>query len=465
MIRFITFLFLFSSFMHAKSININFNNLATQDFIKIASKTLGKNIYFPEKIEGNVNYISNGDIDQNDILGILKNDLDTKGYKLIENKESIKIVKKTSAQKEQQKQIEVVNIKNLEAKNIFNILKQTFNDEYYKNSTLKPAISVDAKSNTIILIGLQKDIDEIKTLIQKLDIDRQQVYVQAKIIEISEIRTKNLGLKYGLNGFSSNSTNILTFSSALNGANSVNPLTLSELGGYGFGIGAIKDSLSLGVAINILKQQKALDVVSEPSILCINNKESSIYVGETRSVVTGTTVGTTTTTNFKREDIGLRLSVSPRISDANKVTLNINTKIEDMKETDLADDGTPTTNKKEVITTAIVGNAQSVILGGLIKNKLESMEDKVPFFGDIPLFGELFKNQYDINDKINLVIIITPYIVPKSKDLVELRNKLAKLKALEDKVSEDLLQKLENKQEIKKDDQAHQKILKEQFGI
>ncbi len=443
MSRVIISLLLFFSFSFAKNINIDFNNLSTGNFIKIVSKSLNKSIYFEENISGEVHYISNGNIDENTLLNILKDDLDSKGYSLEVTKEFIKIRKKNSTKSKNFKQIDVVNIKNVEAKNIFNILQQTFNDNYYKKSDTKPTISMDDKSNSIILIGLQNDISEIKKLISKLDIVQQQVYVQAKIIEISEIRTKNLGLKYGLNGFSSNSANILTFSSALNGASSVSPLTLTELSGYGFGVGAIKDSLSLGIAINLLKQQKALDIVSEPSILCINNKQSSIYVGETRSVVTGTTVGTTTTTNFQREDIGLRLSVSPRISNDNKVTLAINTKIEDMKETDLANDGTPSTNKKEVITTAIVGNGQSVILGGLIKNKIESIEDKVPFFGDIPIFGELFKNEYDINDKVNLAIIITPYIVPNSKDLAVLRDKLAKLKMVEEQVSQKLIDKLE----------------------
>ena len=457
--RYILLSILFVSFVFSKNININFNQLSTQKFIKIVSKSLNKNIYFQEKINGYVNYISNGEIKEQDILSILKNDLDSKGYLLIEQKDFLKIVRKKGLKKT--KTIDVVTIKNVEATSIYEILKNTFTNEYYKEKYIQPTISVDIKTNAIVLIGLKDDILEIKELIKKLDIDQQQVYVQAKIIEISEIRTKNLGLKYGLNGFSSNSTNILTFSSALNGANNVKPLTLSELSGYGFGIGSIKDSLSLGVAINLLKQQKALDIVSEPSILCINNKQSSIYVGETRSVVTGTTVGTTTTTNFKREDIGLRLSVSPRISSDNKVTLGINTKIEDMKETDLSNDGTPSTNKKEVITTAIVANGQSVILGGLIKNKIESIEDKVPFFGDIPIFGELFRNEYDINDKINLVVIITPYIVPKSKDLSFLRNKLARLKALEDKIANELLDKLE----MKKQNQVHQKRINEKLGI
>ena len=461
--RYFLLVILFFSFGFSKNININFNELSTKKFIKIVSKALDKNIYFQEEIKGKVNYISNGDIKQKELLTILKNDLDSKGYHLLEEKDFLKIVRKTKSV--QNKIIDVVTIKNIEAKSIYEILKNTFTSGYYKEKQIQPTISVDEKTNAIVLIGLQDDINEIKELITKLDIHQQQVYVQAKIIEISEIRTKNLGFKYGLNGFSSNSTNILTFSSALNGASSVNPLTLSELAGYGFGIGSVKDSLSLGVAINILKQQKALDIVSEPSLLCINNKESSIYVGETRSVVTGTTVGTTTTTNFKREDIGLRLSVAPRISSDNKVTLNINTKIEDMKETDLADDGTPSTNKKEVITTAIVQNGQSVILGGLIKNKIESIEDKVPFLGDIPIFGELFKNEYDINDKINLVIIITPYIVPNSGELSTLRDKLSRLKALEDKIAKDIQDKFEIKEQKDTTNQAHQKILKEQFGI
>jgi len=461
--KYVVLVLLFVSFGFTKNINIDFNKLSSQKFIKIVSKSLNKNIYFEEEISGNVNYISNGNVKQKDILSILKNDLNSKGYLLVEQKDFLKIIRKKGAK--ENKLIDVVTIKNIEAKNIYEILKNTFTSAYYKEKQIQPTISLDEKTNAIVLIGLKDDIKDIKELISKLDIDQQQVYVQAKIIEISEIRTKNLGLKYGLNGFSSNSTNILTFSSALNGANSVKPLTLSELAGYGFGIGAIKDSLSLGVAINLLKQQKALEIISEPSLLCINNKQSSIYVGETRSVATGTTVGTTTTTNFKREDIGLRLSVQPRISSDNKVTLGINTKIEDIKETDIANDGTPSTNKKEVITTAIVGNGQSVILGGLIKNKIESIEDSVPFLGDIPLFGELFKNEYDINDKINLVVIITPYIVPKSKDLSFLRDKLARLKALEDKIADKLLKKYEKKELKETSNHAHQKILKEKFGI
>jgi len=187
----------------------------------------------------------------------------------------------------------------------------------------------------------------VKELITKLDVDKQQVYVQARIIEVSETRTNNLGVQYGLNGFHAGSGGLMTFSSALNSGTSP-ALDLSALSTYGYDLGNLKNGLSLGATINLLKQNKALDIVSEPSILCINNKESSIYVGETRSIPTGTTVGTTTTTNYKREDIGLKLKVKPRISSDEKVVLDIKTVLEDVLSNKVA--GLPTTTKREVKT-------------------------------------------------------------------------------------------------------------------
>ena len=83
-----------------------------------------------------------------------------------------------------------------------------------------------------------------------------------------------------------------------------------------------------------------------------------------------------------------------------------------------------------------------MIIGGLIENKLESTNQKVPVLGDIPLFGELFKNEISNNKKNNLVIIVTPYMVPKAKDITYVRNKLAVLKNLENKYLEDSLLKI-----------------------
>jgi general secretion pathway protein D len=399
------------------------------------------------------------------------------------------------------KTVDVIYLKNAESKNVVKMLSGIVANKKYKNPNDKPYVSSDDESNSIILMGQKEELSYFKNLIKKLDIDRQQVYVQARIIEVSENKTRDVGIKYGLQGFTNGSGGLATFTSDLNGGTAVDLTTLSS---YGYDTTTMQNGLSLGMSINLLNQNGAADIVSEPSLLCINNKQSSIYVGETRSIKTGTTTTTGGVLNdvYKREDIGLTLKVKPRISNGNKVLLEIATKLEDVAQT--TTNGQPNTSKKDIETTAIVNNGESIILGGYIKAKHEETIDKVPFFGDIPLLGSLFRNNKQVDDKINLVIIITPYIIPKSKDLTYVRNQLAQLKLLEDKYTKDTILRLkkaklnakkqdlirdkesfgleEQKADIKEDrkdfkedvkdyidddvdDKAQKKMLKEQFGI
>lgn len=486
LILFFLILLLNTQLFSREKLSINFNNLNIVDFIKITAKTIDKNILIESHIDGKVNFISSKDIYKDEIFSLLEYILKSKGYEIVQKEGILTIVKFTN------KFVEVVPLKNADAKIIIKTIEKVLKSKSSTKNGDTIFVEIDEETNSIILMGVKKQIKYFQELIKKLDSNRQQVYVQARIIELSETKTNNLGVQYGLNGFSTSSTGLMTFSSALNGSGVAQPLSLTELSGYGYSPTNLKSGISLGAAINLLKQNKALDVVSEPSILCINNKESSIYVGETRSIPTGMTVGTTTTTNYKREDIGLKLIVKPRISNSNKVTLQIQTILEDVKETNVALN-IPNTNKKEVITTAIVNNGESVIIGGLIKNKRENTQEKVPLLGDIPILGNLFKNNYSIDDKINLVIIVTPYIVPKSKDLTFVRDQLAELKILEERYTKDLSLKLQelkiksNKEDILrekkinylkkeqkqieysdaeyKNKQLHQKRLKEIFGI
>jgi general secretion pathway protein D len=178
-------------------------------------------------------------------------------------------------------------------------------------------------------MGQKEELKYFTSLINKLDIDRQQVYVKARIIEISELKTKEVGIKYGLNGFESGGGGLVSFSSALNGAGNTPAVDLTSISTYGFDLATMTNGLSLGMSLNLLSQDGAADIVSEPSLLCINNKQSSIYVGETRSIKTGTTTSTGGVASdvYKREDIGLTLKVKPRISNGNKVLLEMIVKL------------------------------------------------------------------------------------------------------------------------------------------
>lgn len=339
--------------------------------------------------------------------------------------------------------VEVIPLKNVEAKNVIKIIDDVISKKKYLDENERPLSSIDEESNSIVIMGLLNEIEYIKTLIVKLDKEKAQVYVQAKIIEVSDSLLNQVGIKYGILGGSSSKNGLSTFASSLNGGNSI-AFTPSDIG---LVIPTIASGLALGASISLLNQDGALDIVSEPSILAINNKESSIYVGETISVKTSSSVtdGGTTKENFKREDVGLTLKVKPRISNDNKVTLEINTILEDVKTT-VTNSGNADTTKKEIKTTAIVKNGESVILGGLIEDKEESTEDKVPGVSEVPVVGKLFTHNKGNIRKRSLVIIVTPYIIPKSKDLTYVRNKLSQLKLLEDKYLKDSLLRLKEKQ-------------------
>jgi len=341
------------------------------------------------------------------------------------------------------KVVEVVSLKNVEAKSVIKIIDAIIEKKKYEDIKLKPISSLDEESNSIVLVGSIDEIDSLNLIIKQLDKEKAQVYVQARIIEVTNSLVDEVGIKYGISGGSSKSKGLSTFASNLNGGNALAFAPSS----IGLSIPTISAGLALGASISLLDQDGALDIVSEPSILAINNKESSIYVGETISVKTSSSLsdGGTKNENFKREDIGLTLKVKPRISNDNKVTLEINTILEDVKTT-VTNSGNADTTKKEVKTTAIVKNGESVILGGLIEDKEESIRSKVPGVSEVPVLGKLFTHKKSDIRKRSLVIIVTPYIIPKSKDLTYVRNELAQLKQLEDKYLEETLIKLKEKQ-------------------
>jgi general secretion pathway protein D len=352
------------------------------------------------------------------------------------------------------REVEVMPLKNVEATNVIKIIDAIIGKKVYVDPNDKPLASIDEESNSIVVMGPSDELDYVKALINELDKEKAQVYVQARIIEVNDELVNQIGVSYGIFGGKVGNNGLAAFSSNLNGGSgSIDLVT----GALNLDIPDITSGLALGASLNLLKQNGALDVVSEPSILAINNKESSIYVGETISVKTSSSVtdGGTTNENFKREDVGLTLKVKPRISNDTKVTLEINTILEGVKTTQTTS-GNADTSKKEIKTTAILNNGESVIIGGLIENRVESTNQKVPLLGDIPLFGELFKNKANNTKKNNLVVIVTPYMIPKTKDITFVRNQLAQLKNLEDRYLADSLLRLK-KEAIRKKLQEKQR--------
>jgi len=434
-----------------ESINVNFSNLKLEEFIKIVSKVTNKNILVSEPLDISLNFVSNQKIKKNELLTILKSILDEHGYILEPKGNFLKVSKKPPQKKEK---VLVLNyeLKNVEVENIVKILEAIIEKNSYEKEQ-KPTVSFSNELNTIILTGYKDILEPLYSLIQELDKEKKQVYIQAKIIEVNNELVNKVGLSYGILKANTSSDGIMAISTNLNGG-SRSIEEASSLFGIDVGKLNLKSGLALGASLNLLKQQGALDIVSEPSILALNNKESFIYVGEKISMQISSSVtdGGTERTNYDREDIGLTLKVKPRVANDFKLSLEINAILEGLKLNSIGVHN-PDTLKKEINTTAILNSGESVIIGGLIENKNEKVEEKVPFLGDIPLLGAVFRNETTLNKKSNLVVIVTPYIVPQNQDITYIRDKLTKLKALEDRYLEESLESFNIEQEQEREKQ------------
>jgi len=367
---------------------------------------------------------------------IIKND-NNNGVILVGNKKIIEKIlqniKKLDTKPKQVDQItQIITLKNSDVSNMAKIINKIVSLKYKKNI---PSITEDKETNSLIIIATPEQTDTIKTIISALDIPKMQVYVKAKILEISNLKASQIGSKLGLFGGSAGSNGLFTMSANMGG-----PAIAFDVSSLGLSIPTIKHGLALGATIDLLETFGAAKKLSEPSVLCINNTPSTIYVGKTISVKTGKTTSTSTSVSYSRQDIGLTLEIKPRIDSDNKVSLNVKAVVEDVLpgSPDLT---LPTTSKRDIKTTTIVNNGQSIIIGGLIRNNKDITIKKVPFFGDIPILGALFRHKEVNEDKTTLVIVLTPYIVKKSVDLDKLRLTLGKLNELERKFALEYIKK------------------------
>ncbi len=342
------------------------------------------------------------------------------------------------------KSTEVIPLKNTESKDVLKVVTQILKAKKKTSPANQTVVVAEPNTNSIVVSGVQEDIDDVRQMLYELDKEQRQVFVKARIIEVSQDMSEKIGAKYGLQAGKANSNGLYTLAMGMGG-----PSLAFVPSALGIEMPELKSGLALGASIDFLTTNGAAKVVSEPSILCLNNKESKIYVGQTQSIVTSAKTKDNkadySTNTYSREDIGLTLKIKPRISNDGKVTLEADTTIEDVVNASSEQAGMPTTTKRQVTTRAIVKNGESVIVGGLIRDKSSTAKSKVPLLGDIPVVGEVFKHNYDTGDNINIVIVLTPYIIETSENLTTLRKRLVELDNLQTTFSKEFEERLKNR--------------------
>lgn len=358
------------------------------------------------------------------------------------------LIKKLDVESNVSTGVRIFSLKNSDAKTVLASLNEIISKQVFANPELKPNVSMNEEINAIIAIGEPNIIKGIKLIIDELDREKYQVYVQARIIEINKNDSEAIGVKYGFAAGDVSSSGLYAMSANF-GDQALTTLASAQVLDYLGGLGGTASGLALGATLDFLQTKGASKSVSNPSILCVNNMESSIYVGKTISILNGTTSNAVSgiTNDFKREEVGLTLKIKPRVSSVDKVTLDVTTILENV-----IDDGTnnasgqPVTSKQEVKTQTILRHGEDIIIGGLVKSYEVESRSQIPILGDIPWLGDwLFSSNSTRNEKDNLIVILTPYVIETSENLSQLQKNLGELSNIQKEYNEKVFAKIEAK--------------------
>jgi len=289
-------------------------------------------------------------------------------------------------------------------------------------------IAADKSTNSLIIVATPTDFETMKDVIQKLDIRRRQVFVEVAIIEMSLTKVRDLGFEFQAanlqNLETSNNLNVMGGTNFGNIGNVVvnGPAGLAAMSGLA--VGAVKgvftykgvEYLNVGALLQALQTDSDVNVLSTPNILTMDNQKAEIMVGQNVPFITGQTQNATTGSTavfntIQRQDVGIKLTLTPQISSDDSVRLEVNQEISDVIATSTTNPAGPTTDKRSASTTVVVKDRQTMVIGGLITDNVTSSTSKVPFLGDIPVLGWLFKSKQTNVEKDDLMIFITPYII------------------------------------------------------
>ncbi|HEY1405444.1 MAG TPA: type II secretion system protein GspD, partial [Spirochaetota bacterium] len=291
----------------------------------------------------------------------------------------------------------------------------------------KLSIIASKESNSIIITATPDEFREISKLISQLDIVREQVLIEALIVEISADNAWGFGIDWMIgNKVGSNiiGTSQIFNPSGLNFKNSTGlDKTLGLPLNQGFQLGFLSDRSILSFALlNASETDSIFNVLSTPQILTIDNQEAELNVGEQIPIQSQSvsTAGNPTQYSYDYKSVGVKLKITPHITNEEQISLDLYQEVNQVEgDTQLLGSSIvpPKIQKRDIKTKVTVFNGKTVVVGGLISNSKTVTESKVPILGDIPLLGWFFKRKTESYTKKNLLVFITPHLVTKPDKL------------------------------------------------
>lgn len=334
----------------------------------------------------------------------------------------------------------VIFLNNADAVKMADILVGvTINDSEIGDSS-KPSIPVtvlaDEDQNALIVRAEPAELAEIESIIAQLDIQREQVLIEAAIVEVSGDNDNDLGVQWATNP-DLVEDGLPFASSSFGDGTSIGNIASNAATGIaaaGSNLGALQavpsgslfaiadpfgDTPNFAAIIQALESQSNTNLLSTPSVMTLDNSEAFITVGNTVSFTTSGDGSTDNPFIYERQDVGTTLSVVPHIQQDGSVRLEVDQVVESLLGN--AQELNPTTSKRQVKTEVLVRDGQTIVLGGLISDTVIETEQRVPILGKIPILGFLFKSTSVSTVKTNLMIILRPTIIADNMDEIRQR--------------------------------------------
>ena len=336
---------------------------------------------------------------------------------------------------------QVIRLAHAQAAEVVDILTGLFVDEQLQADVGSPGVTIraDESLNAIVARADPGTMSEILEVVAMLDVRRTQVLIEAAIAEVSVSDLFSLGVEAA--GVDARGSALPAFNTTLNGI-------ITELlsgraleGGTVDSVGLANaaevptvavakldtDGISFGAVLNALSTNVAADLLSAPSVLTLDNHEAKNLVGQNVPFRSGsfttTTDGASNPFNtVERQDIGITFTVTPHIYEGSAVRLEVHLVVENLAESGIGGGATVNaadliTQKREIQTTVLADDQQTIALGGLIQDDIRATNKKVPLLGDVPVLGRLFRSQRDTRDKRNLIIFLRPTVLNSKDDV------------------------------------------------
>ncbi len=408
-----------------KPISLNFQDIPIRTVLQIISDYNGFNLVTSDTVTGNITLRLDGvpwDQALDIILKVkgLGKRMDGNILMIAPNDELVAREAKELQAKQQVSELaplyaEYVQINYAKAADFSNLLK----NEGTSLLSDRGSVTVDERTNTLLIRDTAKSIEDVKRMIGVLDIPIRQVVIESRMVTVKDNISEELGIRWGMthNGGDTSTSGSLEGADLANGGTlpslderlNVNLPVAEPAGTIAFQVARLADGTILDLELSAMEQENKGEIIASPRITTSNQKEAYIEQGTEIPFVEASSSGATSVT-FKKAVLGLR--VTPQITPDNRIILDLVITQDTRGDTISTGTGLATAiDTQEIGTQVLVNNGETIVLGGIYQQQVINSVSKVPIFGDIPYVGWLFRTSREFNEKKELLIFVTPRIV------------------------------------------------------